>query len=226
MYKNIELSASIMCLNWLNAKAQINELELNSIDYFHYDIIDGNFAPDFTMGSSIINSIISQSSTPSDYHLMVEEPSRLFETFDVNTNDVFTIHQESSRNLHRNLVKLRQIGVKVGLALCPATPLSSLEYVLEEVDIILVMTVNPGFKGQELIPQSIKKIDSLKQLIQKNNLDIKISVDGNVNKETIPDMLRAGADILVLGSSGLLNNQNSITESVEIIKNSIDLVLS
>ena len=226
MAKNISLSASIMCLNWLNAREEINELERNNIDYFHYDVIDGNFAPDFTMGSSIINSIINQTSTSSDYHLMVEEPSRLFETFQINPGDFFTIHQESSRNLHRNLVKIRQLGAKVGIALCPATPLNSLEYIIEELDLVIIMTVNPGFKGQELIPQSLNKIENLKNILIKNNLSTKISVDGNVNKDTIPEMVKAGADILVLGSSGLLNNKFTISESFQIIKNSIDLAIN
>ena len=130
MYNGIELSASLMCLDWLNAGQQLSQLEENGIDYLHLDIIDGNFAPDFTMGSSIIDVFRDHSSLPSDYHLMVEEPSRIFDSFSVSPNDNYTIHQESSRNLHRNLVSIRKMGARVGLALSPGTPLTALEYII------------------------------------------------------------------------------------------------
>jgi len=223
MYNGIELSASLMCLDWLNAGQQLGQLEENGIDYLHIDIIDGNFAPDFTMGSSIINVFRDNSSLPCDYHLMVEEPGRMFESFSVSPNDNYTIHQESSRNLHRNLVNIRKMGAKVGLALSPATHLASLEYIIEEIDLVLIMTVNPGYMGQPLVPQAIRKIADLKKMIMDLELDIKISVDGNVNPDTIPSMVNAGADILVLGSSSLFRKEISIPEAIERIHKAIDL---
>ena len=222
MHKNIFLSASVMCIDWLNAGDQLKEIEKNNIDFLHFDIIDGNFAPDFTMGSSIIDSFQKKSKLPSDYHLMVEEPSRFFETFKVEKNDFFTIHQESSRNLHRNLINIKKMESKVGIALSPGTPLTTLDYIIEEIDFILLMTVNPGYKGQSLIPQTIRKISDLKEMINKLKLQVKISVDGNVNSDTIPEMIASGADILVLGSSGLFQKNLSIKDSVQEIKKSID----
>ncbi len=223
MYNGIELSASLMCLDWLNAGQQLRQLEENGIDYLHLDIIDGNFAPDFTMGSSIIDVFRDNSSLPSDYHLMVEEPSRIFDSFSVSPNDNYTIHQESSRNLHRNLVSIRKMGAKVGLALSPGTPLTALEYIIEEIDLVLIMTANPGYMGQPLVPQAIRKIADLKKMITDLELDIKISVDGNVNSDTIPSMVSAGADILVLGSSSLFRKDLIIPEAIEKIHASIDL---
>ena len=223
MYNGIELSASLMCLDWLNAGQQLSQLEENGIDYLHLDIIDGNFAPDFTMGSSIIDVFRDHSSLPSDYHLMVEEPSRIFDSFSVSPNDNYTIHQESSRNLHRNLVSIRKMGAKVGLALSPGTPLTALEYIIEEIDLVLIMTANPGYMGQPLVPQAIRKIAHLKKMITDLELDIKISVDGNVNSDTIPSMVSAGADILVLGSSSLFRKDLNIPEAIEKIHASIDL---
>ena len=123
MYKGISLSASLMCIDWLNAGKQLRELEQNEIDFLHYDIIDGNFAPDFTMGSSTIELFKKNTKLTSDYHLMVEEPARIFDIFDGEENAVLSIHQECCRNLHRELIKIRQKGLKVGLVLCPATPL-------------------------------------------------------------------------------------------------------
>ena len=214
-----------MCVDWLNAGAQLEQLEKSGIDYLHIDIIDGNFAPDFTMGSSIIDVFRENSTLPSDYHLMVEEPSRVFESFNISKNDNYTIHQESSRNLHRNLVSIRQMGAQVGVALSPATPLTSLEYIIEDIDLVLIMTVNPGYKGQPLVPQAIRKIEDLRKMISNLELNIKISVDGNVNKDTIPNMVKAGADILVLGSSSLFQKDLSMPDAINEIHAAIDLVI-
>jgi len=222
MHNGIALSASIMCVDWLNAGEQLIQIENNGIDYLHLDIIDGNFAPDFTMGSSIIDVFRENSTLPSDYHLMVEEPGRLFESFSISPNDNYTIHQESSRNLHRNLISIRSMGANVGVALSPATPLTSLEYIIEDIDLVLIMTVNPGYKGQPLVPQAIRKIRDLKKMIKDLELDIKISVDGNVNPNTIPEMVSAGADILVLGSSSLFRKDISIPEAIVEINAAID----
>jgi len=224
MYKNIELSASLMCANWLSLKDQILSLEENDIDYMHYDIADGIYAPDFTMGSSIINTVKENTKLPGHYHLMVEEPMRLFENFDLNKNEIFTIHQETSKNLHRDLINIKN-KAKVACAISPATPLEYLEYIIEELDNVLVLSVNPGFKSQKLIPQTIRKIEKLKNLIEKMGLDITITADGNVNKSNVPDFIKAGASILVLGSSGLFRKDATIKESVEEIKESIDKVL-
>tara|TARA_B100001057_G_C22466274_1_gene800884 strand:- start:108 stop:749 length:642 start_codon:yes stop_codon:yes gene_type:complete len=213
-----------MCANWLSLKEQIKSLEENDIDYMHYDIADGVYAPDFTMGSSIINTVKENTKLPGHYHLMVEEPMRLFENFNLSRNEIFTIHQETSKNLHRDLINIKNKS-KVACAISPATPLENLEYVIEELDNVLVLSVNPGFKSQRLIPQTIRKIENLKNLIDKMGLKLTITADGNVNKSTIPDFIKAGASILVLGSSGLFRKDATIEQSVEEIKESIDKVL-
>ena len=225
MYKEISITASIMCVNWLNVSHQIRQLEEELIDYIHYDIIDGVFAPDYTMGSSIINSIKSQTKLKADYHLMIEEPSKIFDIFEPGIDSIIYIHQESCRNLHRDLINLKRRGFKIGVALSPATNLETLEYVLQDIDYVLLMTVNPGFKGQQLVKQTMRKILDLKKIIQNMDLEIKITVDGNVNEKTIPDMISAGADKLVLGSSGLFMPNRSIKESCQIIKHAIDIGL-
>ena len=224
MYKGIELSASLMCANWLSLKDQILSLEENYIDYMHYDIADGIYAPDFTMGSSIINTVKENTKLPGHYHLMVEEPMRLFENFDLNKNEIFTIHQETSKNLHRDLINIKN-KAKVACAISPATSLEHLEYIIEELDNVLVLSVNPGFKSQKLIPQTIRKIEKLKNLIEKMGLDITITADGNINKSNVPDFIKAGANILVLGSSGLFRKNATIKESIAEIEESIDKVL-
>ena len=217
----VTISPSLMCLDWLNAKKQILELqESKLVDYFHVDIIDGKFAPDFTMGSSIINSLLKIINLPLDYHLMTYEPKEYFDSFPLTKGSYFSIHQESTRNLHRDLISIRQKGYKNGVAISPGTSLDTLEYIIEDVDMIIVMTVNPGYLGQPLVPQAIKKIEKLKNLVMDMKLDVKISVDGNVNLKTLPDMLLAGANHAVLGSSGLFREKNLIKQ-LEIIKNTI-----
>ena len=220
--EKIEISASIMCIDWLNVEKQLNELEKNQLDYLHFDVIDGRFAPDFTMGSSIINPIRKHSQLRGDYHLMVEEPSKTFPSYMIKDGDVVTIHQECCRNLHRDIISLRRLGARVGVALNPGTPLEALDYIIEDVDFVLLMTVNPGFMGQQLIPQMIRKIEKLRNLIEDMRLDTKISVDGNVNLENIPIMVEAGASVLVAGSSGLFRNDMTIDIAVEKIRAAID----
>jgi len=217
----VEISASIMCIDWLHAAKQLKILEEQSIDYLHWDVMDGRFAPDFTMGTSIINNFRANSSRPSDYHLMVEEPSQLFDYFSITPGDIFSVHQECCRNLHRDLLSLRKKGARVGVALNPGTSLEVLDYVIEDIDVILIMSVNPGFMGQKLVPQTIGKIEKLRSRIDDMHLDIKISVDGNVNFENIPNMVAAGADILVGGSSGLFRNDMDLEDSIKRLRESI-----
>jgi ribulose-phosphate 3-epimerase len=216
------ISPSLMCLDWLRAEDQIIELQKSKlVDYFHVDIIDGKFAPDFTMGSSIINSLLKVIQLPLDYHLMTYEPNDYIDSFPVTKGSYFSIHQESTRNLHRDLITIKNKGYKVGVALSPGTSLDTLEYVIEDIDMVIVMTVNPGYLGQPLVPQAIKKIQKLKKLIKDMNLDVKVSVDGNVNLKTLPDMLMAGADHAVLGSSGLFREKN-LTEQLKNIKKTVE----
>ena len=219
--RRVEISASVMCVDWLNAGAQLESLVSAGIDYLHWDIIDGQFAPDFTMGSSIINRFREHFDLRADYHLIVQEPSRLFDAFQIRKGDVVTIHQEACRNLHRDLVSLRRKGARVGVAICPGTHLEALDYVLEDVDRVLVMTVNPGYMGQLMVPQTLRKIEKLSKLIDDLRLDIEIAVDGNVNYEHTANMVAAGADVLVGGSSGLFRRDMPILDALAHLRNCI-----
>tara|TARA_B100000287_G_scaffold426337_1_gene474080 strand:- start:188 stop:889 length:702 start_codon:yes stop_codon:yes gene_type:complete len=218
---HVKISASLMCVNWLKAEEEIEILNEENIDLLHIDVIDGRYAPDFTMGTSIINCFRDIFERPFDYHLMVEEPSRIFETFDIREGDSFAIHQECCRNLHRDLITLRQMGAKVGVALSPATPISTLDYIIEDLDHVLLMTVNPGFKGQALVPQAVEKIKDLKNYIDERGLDVAIHVDGNVSIENIPTMVSNGGDTLISGSSGMFMKEKSLKESIKIFREAI-----
>jgi ribulose-phosphate 3-epimerase len=208
-----------MCFDWKNLGAELSELIENQIDYLHFDFIDGLFAPDFGLGTSIVNSIRENVLTPADYHLMVESPSRIFDTLLLKEGDIVTIHQEATKNLHRDLMALRKLGVQVGVAINPGTHINSLDYILEELDHILIMTVNPGFKGQQLVQQSIKKISDLSLKLADLQLSPRIGVDGNVNMQTAPAMIKNGATFLVGGSSGLFIDGQSLTKSISDLRN-------
>ncbi len=192
-----------MCVDWINAK---NDLDIISerVEYFHWDLVDGQFAPDFTMGTSIINTIREVYPNKGDFHLMIEEPSRLFSSFNFQEGDRVCIHVECCKNLHRDIKHLKEIGVSTGVALSPATPLSTLEYILDEIDRVLILTVNPGFHSQPLVKQAIIKIKNLTNLLEETAMyGISIVSDGNVNLKTIPEMYRGGSREFVLGKSGL-----------------------
>jgi len=219
--RQVEISASMLSMDWLDAGRQLQFLQGEGIDHMHWDISDGRFAPEFTLGPQIINRFRKASNLPSDYHLMVEEPSKMFDTIAISPGDTFTIHQECCRNLHRDLITLRRKGARVGVALCPSTPLTVLDYIIEDVDYVLIMTVNPGYAGQQLLPQAMDKIAELRTIIEKMELDIRIGVDGNVNFETIPTMVAAGADVLIAGSSSLFRSDMKIEDAMKRLRETI-----
>lgn len=222
MNGKVQISASIMCANWMRLEDDIRILQEEKIDYIHYDIMDGFFAPDYCLGTNIINVIRRNTSLPSDYHLMVEEPSRILNNFQPSAGDILSIHYEACRHLHRDIIKIKKMGFKTGVVLNPGTPLSAIEYVIEEVDVVMIMTVNPGYAGQKLVPQTIKKIEQLNDWRYKDNLPIKIGVDGNVNSENIPNMVAAGSDLLVGGSSGLFINGMPLRDTIVKMRSSIE----
>ena len=208
-----------MCINWLNAKSDL-DLIAPFVDYFHWDLVDGAFAPDFTMGSSIINTFREEYLHKGDFHLMIEEPSRLYNSFFFREGDRVCIHAECSKNLNRDIIRLKELGVVPGVALSPATPLAMLDYILDEISSVLILTVNPGYHSQPLVKQSIKKIKHLYELLEESgNNHIGIIVDGNVNQTTIPDMYKNGAREFVLGKSGLF--KGDITSNIRNINNLI-----
>jgi ribulose-phosphate 3-epimerase len=204
-------------------RSQLSELENASLDYLHIDVIDGSFVPDFTLGTSIINLIRKSTTLPFDFHFMVEEPSRLFNSFQVNNTDYFTIHQETSRNLHRDLVRIKKDkSSKVGVALTLETPIDALEYIMEDVDLIVLMTMNAGYIEKQQYPQVVKKVQKLRKLITEHELPIKIAVDCNISFENISEMVSSGADFLVLGSNVLFREDMSIAACMELLHAEID----
>lgn len=197
----VKIAPSILSANFLKLGEEIKAAEDAGADMLHIDIMDGHFVPNITIGPSIVESIRKIASLPLDVHLMIEEPDKYLRDFIKAGADYLTVHYEACVHLHRTIHWIKESGVKAGVSLNPATPIWSLEHILPDMDIVLLMSVNPGFGGQDFIPQTIDKIKILKKLLREKGLSTFIEVDGGVKLDNATDIISAGADILVMGSA-------------------------
>lgn len=199
-----KISPSIMCIDFKYLLENIKKLEDIGVEYLHFDIMDGSFVPNFTLGPDFMKSVREITNIPFDIHLMIEHPENHLELFDIRPGDLVSIHQESTFHIQRILQKIKDYGAKASVALNPATPIYSVEDVLDDIEVVLIMTVNPGFAGQKLVPASFKKIVRMKKfLIDSGYANIEIEVDGNISCENAKKMRAVGADIFVAGTSSL-----------------------
>ena len=196
----LKLAPSILSADFANLGADVKAVDQAGARYIHIDVMDGAFVPNFSLGLPVIKAIRKYTDKVFDVHLMVEDPAHHLEAFKEAGADIITVHTEACRHLHRTIQTIRSLGVKAGVALNPATPLCVLDYVLEDVDMVLLMGVNPGFGGQEYIPSTTEKIRQLRKIIQSRGLHTDIEVDGGVNRENLEMILDAGANVIVAGS--------------------------
>lgn len=196
-----KIAPSILSANFLKLGEEIRAAEEAGADMLHIDIMDGHFVPNITIGPFIVEAIHSITSLPLDVHLMIEEPDKYLEDFIKAGADYLTVHYEASVHLHRTVHFIKENGIKAGVSLNPATPVWSLEHILPDMDMALIMSVNPGFGGQGFIQMSTDKIKTLKRLISEKGLHTLIEVDGGVKLDNALDIVSAGADILVMGSA-------------------------
>ncbi len=195
------LAPSILSADLLRLAEQIQVVEQNGADWIHVDVMDGHFVPNMTFGPAMVKAVKKVTKLPIDVHLMVTEPMQFVEWFAAAGADYLTIHQEACWHLDRAVNRIKHLGCKAGIALNPATPVSSVRHLLKELDLLLVMSVNPGFGGQAFIPYTLEKISELYQLREQLQANFVIEVDGGIAPETAPQVLNAGADVLVAGSS-------------------------
>ncbi len=195
------LSPSLLSADFANLGSHVSLIDRAGAQYVHIDVMDGMFVPSISMGLPVIRSIRSVSDRIFDVHLMIQEPDRYIDDFVKAGADIITVHAEACVHLDRTIQKIKEKGILAGVALNPATPLNALEYVIGEVDMILIMTVNPGFGGQKLIPYTIQKIRDLRSMLDLRNLKTDIEADGGVTLENLAEVLHAGANIVVAGSA-------------------------
>ena len=201
MNNKIYLAPSVLSANLLQVEKQVEIVEKNGADFLHVDVMDGHFVPNLTFGPGMVRTLKKITRLPLDVHLMITNPDNYLEAYIEAGASVLTVHQEACIHLHRTLQNIRHLGAKAGVAINPATPLITVENVLPNMDLLLIMTVNPGFGGQSFIPQSLQKIARARQMIDKSGNDILLEVDGGVNKENIASIVKQGARVLVAGNA-------------------------
>lgn len=186
----VMIAPSILSADFANLKEEIEKLEKGGADFLHLDIMDGMFVPNITFGPPVIKSIRNITDIPFDVHLMIEKPERYIEDFVKAGADLITVHVESTTHLHRTVEAIKSFGIKAGVALNPATPLDSIEYVLDYLDLVLIMTVNPGFGGQKFIESTKRKIVRMKEIVKSRNLNLLIEADGGIKLDNYKDIDR------------------------------------
>lgn len=196
----IKISPSILSADFAKLGEEIQAIEKAGADYIHIDVMDGAFVPNITIGNEVVKALRKTTTLPFDVHLMINNPDLHVKAFAESGADIITIHSEASIHLDRSVELIKSLGKKVGVSLVPSTHENALDYVLEKLDLILVMTVNPGFGGQKFLTSQLKKIEALRAKIEKSGKKIELQVDGGINQETAKTVVNAGADVLVSGS--------------------------
>ncbi|RLQ95787.1 ribulose-phosphate 3-epimerase [Falsibacillus albus] len=215
----MKIAPSILSANFAKLGEEIKDVELGGADYIHVDVMDGHFVPNITIGPLIVEAIRPITKLPLDVHLMIENPDAFLDAFAKAGADYISVHAEACKHLHRTIQHIKSLGVKAGVVLNPATPVEMIEHVIEDVDLVLLMTVNPGFGGQKFIHSVLPKIEKVSRLVKEKNLNVEIEVDGGVNSETIKLCAQAGADVFVAGSA--IYNHEDRKSAIEKLKSGI-----
>lgn len=199
--REIQIAPSILSADFNRLGGEITEVEKAGADLIHVDVMDGHFVPNITIGPLVVNAAANIAKKPLDVHLMIADPDKYIDSFAKAGADWITVHVEACTHLHRTVARIKELGKKAGVVLNPATSLATLDYILEDVEVVMLMSVNPGFGGQKFIPSTLAKIWQLRQRIDAFGLDVDIEVDGGISPDTIADVAEAGANVFVAGSA-------------------------
>ena len=216
----VKIAPSILSADFARLGEQVSEATDAGADYIHLDVMDGRFVPNITFGPVVVESLKSYTNLPLDAHLMIVEPERRIPDFIQAGVDHVTVHAEACTHLHRVIQQIKDGGCRAGVAINPATPISAIEEALPFLDIVLILTVNPGFGGQTLIPEVLDKVSRLRAIIDERGYEVEVEVDGGVNAETAAAVVNAGADTLVAGSA-VFNRRESVAEAMARLRGSL-----
>lgn len=217
----IKLAPSILSADFSRLGEQVAEVTQAGADYIHVDVMDGHFVPNITIGVPVVASLRSCTNLPLDVHLMIDRPEDYVAQFAEAGADIITVHIEVDRHMHRLVSAIKDVGAKAGIALNPATPLNSLEEILPFLDLVLVMTVNPGFGGQAFIPDLVDKIARLRAMLDKRRIEAELEVDGGITAKVAPKVVRAGADVLVAGAA-IFSNKKGSREAIRQMRQAVE----
>jgi len=220
MSSQVRIAPSILSADFARLGEQVQAAEAAGADMIHVDVMDGQFVPNITVGPLVVAAVRSVTTLPLDVHLMIVHPERYLQAFAEAGADLLTVHPEATVHLHRTLEQIRGLGVRPGVALNPATPEDVLEYVLPYLDLILVMTVNPGFGGQAFIPEMLRKLAAVHQMTQALSREVLLSVDGGIDVETAPQVVAQGANVLVAGSA-IYGAPEGVAAAVQALRSSL-----
>lgn len=216
MSREILIAPSILSADFTQLGNEVRNVETGGADLIHIDVMDGHFVPNVTIGPLVVEAVRRVALQPLDVHLMISDADKYVDAFAAAGADWITVHVEACTHLHRTVARIRELGKKPGVVLNPATSLSSLDYILEEVDVVMLMSVNPGFGGQSFIPSTLAKIWQLRQRIEAMGLDVDIEVDGGISPATISDVAEAGANVFVAGSA--VYGSENYKQTIEALK--------
>lgn len=216
----IKLAPSILSADFARLGEQVAEVTKAGADYIHVDVMDGHFVPNLTIGAAVIASLRSWTNLPQDVHLMIEYPERYIGDFANSGANIITVHVEACPHIHRTIQLIKELGIEAGVALNPATPLGSVEEIISHVDLILIMSVNPGFGGQVFIPETLGKIARLRKMLDERGLDVELEVDGGITIDNAPSLVKAGARVLAIGNS-IFKAKVGISQALQNIREAV-----